>query len=223
MFNVTRNIPAPACLSRNIYNDPTVTEALKIIFYGKCYLCEQARLSDPEIEHFIPHEGNQNLKYDWNNLFYSCSRCNSIKSNTHVNLLDCSNSETDVSMEIIHLAPSLSSENVTIRGYQQVIGIETRNTIALLDACFNSRNTGLRGITRENLMENLLKHYTKYLVTRQTLITFESTEQEIEHAKASLKAMCKVSFPFSVFWRWHIRLDTFLISEHPNLINELDF
>ncbi|HFL6936691.1 TPA: HNH endonuclease [Serratia marcescens] len=222
MFNVIRNVPAPVCLSHNIYNDPTVTEALKNIFHGKCYLCEQARLSDPEIEHFIPHEGDPDLKYNWNNLFYSCSRCNSIKSNTHLNLLDCSNDEIDVSMEIIHLAPSLSSEDVTIRNYRQIIDTKTRNTMALLGECFNSKNTGLRGITRENLMENLLKNYSKYLKSRQVLIELESTEQEISHAKASLKAMCKISFPFSIFWRWHVRLDTFLLNEHKNLINELD-
>jgi uncharacterized protein (TIGR02646 family) len=222
MFNVIRSIAAPDCLSHNIYNDPTVTEALKNIFHGKCYLCEQARLSDPEIEHFIPHEGDPGLKYDWNNLFYSCSRCNSIKSNTHLNLLDCSNDEIDVSMEIVHLAPSLSSENVTIRTQQEIVSNETINTIALLNECFNSKNTGLRGITRENLMENLFNYHIKYLISRQTLIAFESTEQQIDHAKASLKAMCKISFPFSIFWRWHIRLDNFLLNEYPNLINELD-
>ncbi|MCS1373861.1 HNH endonuclease [Serratia marcescens] len=223
MFNVIRNVAAPICLSHNIYNDPTVTEALKKIFHGKCYLCEQARLSDPEIEHFIPHEGDPDLKYDWSNLFYSCSRCNSIKSNTHVNLLDCSNGEVDVSMEIVHLAPSLSSENVTIRAPQEAVSNETMNTIVLLNECFNSKNTGLRGITRENLMENLFNYHVKYLTSRQILIDFESTEQQIAYAKASLKAMCKISFPFSIFWKWHIRLDTFLLNEHPNLIEELGF
>ncbi|MGK0686377.1 HNH endonuclease [Serratia marcescens] len=224
MFNIIRNIEQPECLTRGIYNDPTVTEALKKIFYGKCYLCEQARLSDPEIEHFIPHEGDDFLKYDWNNLFYSCSRCNSIKSNRHINLLDCSDTTLDVSLEIIHLAPSLSSEDVTIRAQsEENISERTINTVRLLRECYNSKSTGLRGITRENLLENLLKNYTNYLLSRQRLIDFESTDEEINYAKARIKAMCKVSYPFSVFWRWHIRLDNFLLEHHPNLIDELDF
>ena len=33
---------------------------------------------------------NENLKYDWNNLFYSCSRCNSIKG-IKEKILDCTN------------------------------------------------------------------------------------------------------------------------------------
>ncbi|EOI5798072.1 HNH endonuclease [Cronobacter dublinensis] len=224
MFNIIRDIESPDCLSRGIYNDPTVTEALKRIFHGKCYLCEQARLSDPEIEHFIPHEGNDALKYDWNNLYYSCSRCNSIKSNRHINLLDCSDPQTNVSMEIIHLAPSLSSQDVVIASPDEENASEkTKNTIRLLKECFNSRTTGLRGITRENLLENLLRNYTNYLLSRQVLINLESTEDEINYAKARLKAMCKISFPFSIFWKWHIRLDDFLLEHHPNLIAELDF
>lgn len=210
MFNIIRDVEAPECLSHGIYNDPSVTDALKKIFHGKCYLCEQSRISDPEIEHFIPHEGDAFLKYDWNNLFYSCSRCNSIKSNRHVNLLDCSDPTIDISMEIVHLAPSLTSEDVTIRpSTEDNINEKTLNTIRLLKECYNSKSTGLRGITRENLLENLLKNYTNFLLSRQTLINLESTEDEIDYAKARMKAMCKIAFPFSVFWKWHIRLDNF--------------
>ena len=224
MFNVIRSIERPECLSRSIYNDPSVTAALKKIFHGKCYLCEQSRLSDPEIEHFVPHEGNDDLKYAWDNLFYSCSRCNSIKSNRHVNLLDCSDSILDVSMEIIHLAPSISSEDVIIRmSDENNTNEKTGNTIRLLKECYNSKSTGLRGITRENLLENLLRNYTNFLLARQALINLESTEEEINYAKARIKAMCKISFPFSIFWKWHIRLDNFLLEQHPNLIGELNF
>jgi len=52
MFNVNRNIPAPHCLSKNVYNHRSVVSALETMFYGKCYLCEQGNLMDPEIEHF---------------------------------------------------------------------------------------------------------------------------------------------------------------------------
>ena len=88
MFNVTRPIQAPAPLANNCYNHPDVLSALKPMFHGKCYLCERDELHDVEIEHFDPHMGDDTKKYDWDNLFYSCSRCNSLKSNTHTNLLN---------------------------------------------------------------------------------------------------------------------------------------
>ncbi|EDZ08851.1 conserved hypothetical protein [Salmonella enterica subsp. enterica serovar Javiana str. GA_MM04042433] len=36
-----------------------------------------------------------------------------------------------------------------------------------------------------------------------------------------MKAMCKIAFPFSVFWKWHIRLDNFLLEQYPNLFEDL--
>ncbi|WP_170994934.1 HNH endonuclease, partial [Escherichia coli] len=81
MFNVIRTYPAPDCIARNRYNDTDVTEVLKPLFYAKCYLCERNEVQDAEVEHLIPHEGDDNLKYNWVNLFYSCSRCNGIKGN----------------------------------------------------------------------------------------------------------------------------------------------
>jgi len=221
MFNVQRDVPPPDCLSSNIYNDPTVVSELKRIFLGKCYLCEQARLTDPEIEHFIPHEGNDVLKYDWNNLFYSCSRCNSIKGSTHINLLNCTDPTIDVFSEIEHIAPSISSDKVVLRPHRENPSLKTLNTIRLLEECFNSKNTGLRGITRENLNEKLMTGLSRMITLRQKLTDLDSTEEEIQHCKASLKAMCSTKYPFSVFWKWYINLDAFMLQMHPNIKQEL--
>lgn len=221
MFNVQRIAPAPACLSNKIYNDVTVVEELKKMFLGKCYLCEQARLTDPEIEHFVPHEGDEILKYDWNNLYYSCSRCNSIKSSTHINLLDCTDLSINVFLEIEHVAPSISSDNVLLRPHNPNPTPQTLNTIILLDKCFNSKNTGLRGITRENLIEKLMEGLSKMLSLRQKITDFDSTDEDIMHCKASMKVMCSDKYPFSVFWKWYVHLDTFMLQVHPNLKQEL--
>lgn len=51
------------------YNTPEVNAALKELFHGKCYICENKQITSYNIEHLIPHHENPDLKYDWNNLF----------------------------------------------------------------------------------------------------------------------------------------------------------
>ena len=73
----------------NSYNTENVNRALKAVFYGKCYICENKHATSYQIEHLIPHHGNARLKYDWNNLFWACAHCNNIKSDKYEPILDC--------------------------------------------------------------------------------------------------------------------------------------
>ena len=223
MFNVIRSIPAPQCLSRGVYNHKAVVDALVTIFYGKCYLCEQSDLMDPEIEHFIPHRDDNELKYSWNNLFWACSRCNSIKSDTHENLLDCTKTDFDVFNEIIHLAGNAVTNGVQVYPRRKRASRKVLNTVELLDKCFNSSSTGLRGITKENLMGKLYEELYYFTGWRMKLVSARSTEEEIQEAKNKLRAMCNVSYQFSVFWRWHILTDVRLMKKFPNIRAELQF
>lgn len=223
MFNVVRDIEAPECLSRKIYNDASVVKALEEIFYGKCYLCEQDELSDAEIEHFIPHGSVDELKYKWENLFLSCSRCNNIKSDSHLNLLDCSDESVSVFEEIIHLAGNCSSGVIDIRVAKENPGEKALNTAALLNECFNSSNTGLRKISKESLMEKLQGEFFYYMSYRMQLVDKRSSSEVIQNAKNKLKPMCRVSYPFSAFWRWHILTDQKIIKFFPNIRAELEF
>jgi hypothetical protein len=219
MFNVSRVSPAPSCLANNIYNDPTVVAILKPMFFGKCYLCEQIDLADPEIEHFVPHQSNNSLKYDWNNLFYACGRCNSIKGTRHTNLLNCTDSSINVTQEIEHILPGVSSEKVIVRPHSLNPSQETINTVALLDGCYNLDNTGLRGITRENLMEKIFDCYYEYINARRVLITRVSLPSKVDEAIQTINIMCKPTFPFSVFWIWHLKLDSHLHELRPEVLD----
>lgn len=218
MFNTLRRAEAPQCLSRKIYNDPEVVNLLEEIFHSKCYLCECDNLQAPEIEHFIPHEDEDKLKFDWLNLYYSCARCNSIKSNKHVELLDCTNPFIDVFSEIIHIMPSIPSQDVIIKAYHDIPSKETLNTIELLDKCYNSDNTALRGITRDSLLEELFTHYDNFLEQRKVLINKSSNPQKIAEALSNLGQMCLDLHPFSAFWKWHLLLDKLLLKRHPSII-----
>ncbi|WP_326470888.1 HNH endonuclease [Enterobacter wuhouensis] len=223
MFNVKRNISAPACLARNVYNHVTVVNALETIFHGKCYLCEQGNLMDPEIEHFIPHRGIAAIKYDWDNLFLACSRCNSIKSDSYENLLDCTDDNFDVFSEIVHLAGNAITSGVQVYPRRKRASRKVLNTVELIDKCFNSSTTGLRGITKVNLTEKLQEELYYFTGWRMKLVSARSTLAEIQEAKEKLAAMCSVSYPFSVFWRWHLLTDIRVMKKYPDIRVDLDF
>lgn len=77
------------------YNTEEVLTALEEMFHGKCYLCESNDLKSMQIEHLTPHRDDADLKFDWNNLFLSCSHCNNIKSDKYSPILDCSKDDID--------------------------------------------------------------------------------------------------------------------------------
>ncbi|WP_345881032.1 HNH endonuclease [Shewanella algae] len=220
MFNTTRSANAPDCLNDQRYNTKEVVELLEPMFFGKCYLCEQDELSDPEIEHFDPHQGDTSKKYDWENLYYSCGRCNSIKSYVHTNLLNCCDPNVDVFRAIKCILPSTPDSPISVAATINPNDTKTINTVNLVYKCYNEDNTPLRGITRSVLMEKLFEHYTDFLTYRSIIRNKRSTDNEREHAKDRMLSMLLDSFPFSVFWKWHVLSDTFL-SEY--LDGEINF
>lgn len=82
--------------SNTTYNTPEVNAALVEMFHGKCYICENKRASSFQIEHLRPHKSNVDLKYDWNNLFWSCAHCNNLKNAGYEPILDCSQVDVDL-------------------------------------------------------------------------------------------------------------------------------
>lgn len=99
MVKITRSFPAPASLEiekqkpNGSYREHDVIARLMNDFHGKCYICEQGDLQDPEVEHRLPYLGARypERKFDWSNLFLSCGHCNSIKNNRNYDegIIDC--------------------------------------------------------------------------------------------------------------------------------------
>ena len=77
------------------YNTESVNQALKEIFHGKCYICENKQATSYQIEHLIPHRGNRELKYEWDNMFWACAHCNNIKLGKYEPILDCTKVQAD--------------------------------------------------------------------------------------------------------------------------------
>lgn len=219
MFNVERPAEVPVCLTNGRYNDREVVDVLIPMFFGKCYLCEQDELSDPEIEHLDPHEGDEAKKLAWENLFLACSRCNSIKSTTHRGLLNCADPALNAFRAIACLMPSTPDDDVQVNNL--LVGNDSaERTVTLLRLCYNSQNTPLRGVTRSVLIEKMFSHYTEFLKLRMTIVSKRSSDAEVDVAKGRLQSMLRIGFPFSVFWRWHLLKDTVLLNK---VLDVVDF
>jgi len=102
MVNVRKSYPAPECpaeekkMKNGDYKCGDVLERTKNDFRNKCYICEYKSPSTINVEHFIPHKGDKELKFDWDNLFWACGHCNNTKLDKYGSMLNCTNSEHDV-------------------------------------------------------------------------------------------------------------------------------
>ncbi len=218
MFNVDRIAKAPDCLNSNQYNTQEVVDILEPMFHGKCYLCERDSLLDPEIEHFDPHKGDDAKKYDWGNLFYACSRCNSIKGVAHTNLLDCCDVNIDVFKKIKCLLPSIiDTADISVTALQD--DVQSQNTAELIHLCYNEKNTPLRGITRVVLMDIIFNLHVEFQQYRLILKKKMYTPSEKLAAKERLTVMIQDDYPFAVFWKWHVLEDTFLNEQLKDVID----
>jgi hypothetical protein len=78
------------------YRSGEVFRTLKSDFHRKCYICEDDEITAINVEHFEPHKGDLNKKYDWNNFFLSCGHCNNLKSQHFWPLLNCTVEEDKI-------------------------------------------------------------------------------------------------------------------------------
>jgi len=103
MVYFEKSNPAPECLevekakANGDYKCDNVLEKIKIDFKNKCYICNYKEPVTINVEHFRPHKGDKNLKFQWENLFWSCGHCNNIKLDNYIDIIDCTNVNEAVS------------------------------------------------------------------------------------------------------------------------------
>lgn len=204
MFNVVRNESTPASLaSRRRYDSDDVLEALKKVFHKKCYICETSEPLDINVEHFVAHEGDEDLKFDWNNLYFSCGRCNNIKLAKYNGLIDCCDPDTDVVRTVKHLPPSTPyAKHLQIEA--QSDDDKTQLTAELLDKVFNSKHTPNKEISSSFLRKKVFDQYNLLL---EELIVYYAPKALPKHkAKAikRIKLLLKPTSPYSAFISWCI-------------------
>lgn len=216
MFKVVRPKEAPAGLVQG-YDSEDVVTALRKTFYKKCYLCETKNPMSPEVEHFIPKSVNPALERDWNNLFYACRRCNSIKSSNPDKLLDCT--KVDVFSAITCELPTLKKKPILVRVNDGYVSIEASNTVKLLEKCYNRNESGYQEITRAELRNQLVKFYGKYYKYSEALLDDDSCRAKKKKAADKLERMLQPDYPYSCFWRRLFMEDEELMEGYAYLLN----
>lgn len=222
MFEILRNIPAPTDLLKNQYNTIAILEALSLICHSKCYLCENDEVQEVEVEHFLPKDKHPTLQFDWDNLFYSCKRCNRIKSNNHEHILNPCIPSHKVFRRIHLIPPTRSSDKITIENLcpkKDLHYSNTVETISLLNKCFNDVSTAARKISRSDLVNKILDNLSDILEIRAKLKSKKCTPFEESENIERLKKMTSPNYAFSAFWRWYVLDDPFLYSKMKNHIN----
>lgn len=167
MVFVRRSYPAPESLAVEAqkksgkYNQADVVERLRYDFHDKCYICELKGLQDPVVEHLVPHENGRciSLKFDWDNLFWSCGHCNGVKNKSFYSgrILDCCRRDPELEIRFAY-----EGADVIVTAFDSS-HTEAVKTAQLVTDVFTQKNTGIRTVASElRLKELRLKMRTLY-------------------------------------------------------------
>lgn len=222
MFKVAKSARPTDWTTKN-YRDPVVVRALRKDFYGKCYICEQKHFPNLNVEHFIPHLDDEALKLDWNNLYFACSRCNSIKNKYYDNMLDCCNQNHLVEEWIKIYYTNFDDDIEIINACPTDNPLYDKASVAqkLITNCYNkSDSSGTQEISKEDLREKILDEHNNFLTMRINFIKNldKLLDEEKIHAAKQMKHRLKAHYPFSAILRGVLEKDSRL----RNALEEID-
>lgn len=208
MFKVTRTYPAPSSLANQAeYKGEDVIKALKLCFHSKCYLCETKNPHDINVEHFIPHLGDKQLKFKWENLYFVCSRCNNIKLARKDELIDCCDANHDISTLIKVLPP--------ITPYAESMIVEplgsdekTINTAKLLNDIYNSEKTPNKEVTGAFLRNKIFDVIITVICHMRDYLKDDTLDEEKEVILKRLKKLTESEAPYSAATKHFILSDS---------------
>lgn len=190
------------------YRQPQIIEAIKDEFYNKCYLCEQKGITSINIEHFKPHRGDKELKFDWDNLFYSCAHCNNIKSDKYDTILNPTDENEDVE-GLIHY----SIRNLLRNSKVEIIALDeeakTRGTAQLLEAIYNGTTT-MKCIEAINIKTQLVVELVKFTTYLREYEDDETEDDEKEDLDREIRKKLNKKSAFSAFKRQIIKDESYL-------------
>ena len=159
MIKVERSPVAPASLASEAkkkhgsYRESDVLNQLEKDFYGKCYVCEIKPVQDPQVEHRLPHHNRiiPERVFDWNNLFYSCPHCNSVKNagRYEEGIIDCCVRDPEELLKY-----QLIENHVQVM-VKDKTDLEAIRTAELIEDVFNSTSTGIRTIAGQVRLNDL--------------------------------------------------------------------
>jgi uncharacterized protein (TIGR02646 family) len=221
MIYLPKSQPAPACLAEEKlkasgnYNSGDVLQRLQTDFKNKCYICEEKEISSINIEHFVPHKGDKDLKFDWNNLFFACGHCNNTKLAAFDNILDCTQT-AEVETNIKYQIKPLPKELVQLQTLTD--DAKTLQTSQLLERVYNGHTTN-KIMEAANLRSKLLKEIRKF---QDLLFDYDDDSYSVEdkeNIKIQIIRAIGDSASFAAFKRWIIRDNAYFYSVFRNYLS----
>lgn len=181
-------------------NIPEVNAALKEMFHGKCYICENKQITSYQIEHLVPHRGNVELKFDWNNLFLACAHCNNTKLAKYEPILDCTKEDVEALIAFRKKGYFGTEEELIFDMLDS--RIEIKNTVKLLREVYygSTPQKKMEATILRRILRKELAVFKEYVREYQ-----EAEDEEKEDLMYLLKQQLGDASPFAAFKRWLIR------------------
>lgn len=187
-----------AKVSNGSCNMPEVNAALAEMFYGKCYICENKEgISSFQIEHLKPHQGNVDLKYDWDNLFWSCAHCNNIKNAKYDPILDCT--QVDIDQKIAFRKEGYFGMDEEFCFIALENGEEIKNTVGLLYEVYYG-STPQKKLEAANIRRSLRRNLSDF----KNLIRdyYDAEDYDKEDMRCAIRKEVGQGAAFAAFKRW---------------------
>lgn len=192
------------------YRHGIIIDQIEKDFYKKCYLCEIKDLTSINVEHFKPHKNDLDLKFDWNNLYYSCGHCNNIKLSKYDNILDPLTDDVE-NLISYHYQGFHVSQPVTIEhNIDNTIDENTKekveSTVDLLNNIYNG-TTHIKSKESHNIRKEIIKEINSF---RQDIDELEEAidyedEETIKSSLTSIKRHLHKASKFTAFKRQLIK------------------
>lgn len=183
--------------SNTTYNTPEVNAALVEMFHGKCYICENKEASSFQIEHLRSHKRNVDLKYDWNNFFWSCAHCNNLKNVRYEPILDCS--QVDVDLKVAFRKKGYFGTDEAYEFVALENSIEVKNTVELLYASYYG-NTPQKKLEAANIRRALRRSLSDF---KNMIREYEEAEEyDKDDLRYLIRAEVSTGSSFTAFKRW---------------------
>lgn len=198
------------------YNTPEVNDALYEMFHGKCYICENKSITSCQIEHLKAHKGDVDLKYAWENLFWSCAHCNNTKLAGYEPILDCSKEDVDNVIAFRKVGYFGVEEKLNFEALDE--REETLNTVRLLYDVYYGTTTQKKieaAVIRKNLRDEISK-FKGYVREYK-----EATAEDKKDLESLVKRNLKNNSAFTAFKRWLIKDHKDFFPEFAKYICEL--
>ena len=150
--------------SEKDYQSGTVFQILLDDCYHKCYICEHKPIP-PEVEHRLTHKGNEDLKYDWNNLLYSCVYCNRVKNQQkfYGGIIDPTQTDPEEYIELrMEYNEDLREKIVIVKKVKDDKLVDI--TVELLDLVYNNFSTDNKKEASVNLRNAVSKDISMFMI-----------------------------------------------------------